>query len=112
MAFPRRVPIIPAAGCALAPPARPAIRSGLPEATSMKTTTRIIMLSLLALAATASPARAQSKSELTVALSSFSAETLDPALQGHNVKYYLSLMFDYLVGVTPEIGRASCRERV
>src|SRR5262245_17142788 len=45
---------------------------------------------------------AQAKSELTVALSSFSAETLDPALQGHNVKYYLSLMFDYLVGTTPE----------
>ena len=41
-------------------------------------------------------------SELSIALSSFSAETLDPALQGHNVKYYLSLMFDYLVGVTPD----------
>src|SRR2546421_11694032 len=68
----------------------------------MKTTTRIIMLSLLALAAAASPARAQSKTDLTVALASFSAETLDPALQGHNVKYYLSLMFDYLVGVTPD----------
>jgi peptide/nickel transport system substrate-binding protein len=50
----------------------------------------------------AGPAWAQAKSELTVALSSFSAETLDPALQGHNVKYYLSLMFDYLVGVTPD----------
>jgi peptide/nickel transport system substrate-binding protein len=47
-------------------------------------------------------AQAQPKSELTIALSSFSAETLDPALQGHNVKYYLSLMFDYLVGVTPD----------
>jgi peptide/nickel transport system substrate-binding protein len=46
--------------------------------------------------------QAQAKSELTIALSSFSAETLDPALQGHNVKYYLSLMFDYLVGTTPE----------
>jgi peptide/nickel transport system substrate-binding protein len=45
---------------------------------------------------------AQAKSELNVALSSFSAETLDPALQGHNVKYYLSLMFDYLVGTTPD----------
>jgi peptide/nickel transport system substrate-binding protein len=45
---------------------------------------------------------AQAKSELTVALSSFSAETLDPALQGHNVKYYLSPMFDYLVGTTPD----------
>ena len=49
-----------------------------------------------------SPAWGQAKSELTVALSSFSAETLDPALQGHNVKYYLSLMFDYLVGTTPD----------
>ena len=68
----------------------------------MKTTTRIIVLSLLALAVVASPAWAQSKSELTIALASFSAETLDPALQGHNVKYYLSLMFDYLVGVTPD----------
>ena len=56
---------------------------------------------ILALAA-ASPVAAQVKSELVVALSSFSAETLDPALQGHNVKYYLSLMFDYLVGTTPD----------
>jgi peptide/nickel transport system substrate-binding protein len=39
---------------------------------------------------------------LTSAGSRFSASTLDPALQGHNVKYYLSLMFDYLVGVTPD----------
>jgi peptide/nickel transport system substrate-binding protein len=57
---------------------------------------------LLALAAVASPAWAQAKPELTIALSSFSAETVDPALQGHNVKYYLSLMFDYLVGTTPD----------
>src|SRR2546426_2712931 len=68
----------------------------------MKSTARIIVTSLLLLIAVASPAWAQAKSELTVALSSFSAETLDPALQGHNVKYYLSLMFDYLVGVTPD----------
>ena len=66
------------------------------------TTTGRIMLSLLVLAGMASPASAQAKSELTVALSSFSAETVDPALQGHNVKYYLSLMFDYLVGTTPD----------
>jgi peptide/nickel transport system substrate-binding protein len=46
--------------------------------------------------------RAQAKPELTVALSSFSTETLDPALGGHIVKYYLSLMFDYLVGSTPD----------
>src|SRR5438477_590060 len=68
----------------------------------MKSTIRIIMMSLLALAAVAGPAWAQAKSELTIALSSFSAETVDPALQGHNVKYYLSLIFDYLVGTTPD----------
>src|SRR6267378_6052234 len=68
----------------------------------MKSTTRIIMMSLFALAAVTGAAWAQAKSELTIALSSFSAETVDPALQGHNVKYYLSLMFDYLVGTTPD----------
>src|SRR5437660_9934160 len=68
----------------------------------MKSTPRIITMSLLALAAVAAPAWAQAKSELTIALSSFSAETVDPALQGHNVKYYLSLIFDYLVGTTPD----------
>jgi peptide/nickel transport system substrate-binding protein len=61
----------------------------------------VLFVTLLAVAVT-STAWAQAKSELTVALSSFSAETLDPVLQGHNVKYYLSLMFDYLVGTTPE----------
>ncbi len=45
---------------------------------------------------------AQTKSELTVALSSFSTEVLDPVIGGHIVKYYLSLMFDYLIGVTPD----------
>ena len=50
----------------------------------------------------ASSAHAQAKPELTVALSSFSTEVLDPALGGHLVKYYLSLMFDYLVGITPD----------
>ena len=45
---------------------------------------------------------AQAKPELTVALSSLSTETLDPALGGHIVKYYLSLIFDYLVGSTPD----------
>jgi len=72
----------------------------------MKRVSLIVSVSLLSLVilclATASPAQAQAKSELVVALSSFSAETLDPALQGHNVKYYLSLMFDYLVGTTPD----------
>jgi peptide/nickel transport system substrate-binding protein len=45
---------------------------------------------------------AQQKPELTIALPSFSTETLDPALGGHLVKYYLSMMFDYLVGTTPD----------
>jgi len=61
-----------------------------------------LLCALLVVLAVVGQAHAQAKSELTIALSSFSAETLDPALQGHNVKYYLSLMFDYLVGVTPD----------
>jgi len=56
----------------------------------------------LASLAMAGPGWGQGKPDLTVALSSFSTETLDPALGGHIVKYYLSLMFDYLVGTTPD----------
>jgi peptide/nickel transport system substrate-binding protein len=65
---------------------------------------RIVLLSALTLAllGTAGPGWAQAKTDLTVALSSFSTETLDPALGGHIVKYYLSLIFDYLVGSTPD----------
>ena len=48
------------------------------------------------------PAWAQPKTELTVALSSFATEVLDPPLGGHLVKYYLSMIFDYLVGTTPD----------
>ena len=47
-------------------------------------------------------ALAQPKTELTVALSSFATEVLDPPLGGHLVKYYLSMIFDYLVGTTPD----------
>src|SRR5687767_2540947 len=61
-----------------------------------------LLCALMVVLAFVGQAQAQAKSELSIALSSFSAETLDPALQGHNVKYYLSLMFDYLVGTTPE----------
>src|SRR5262244_980969 len=68
----------------------------------MKSLRMLLVLMSLGVSTLAVPAWAQSKSELTIALSSFSAETLDPALQGHNVKYYLSLMFDYLVGTTPD----------
>src|SRR5437899_12273654 len=56
----------------------------------------------LASLAMAGPGWGQGKPDLTVALSSFSTETLDPALGGHIVKYYLSLMFDYLGGTTPD----------
>ncbi len=72
----------------------------------MKRTSRIVVVSVLSLAlvslAGVGPAQAQAKSELTIALSSFATEVLDPVLGGHIVKYYLSLMFDYLVGTTPE----------
>ena len=53
-----------------------------------------LLCALMVVLAFVGQAQAQAKSELSIALSSFSAETLDPALQGHNMKYYLSLMFD------------------
>ena len=72
----------------------------------MKRMTRTLAVSLLCLAlagwVSSPPAWAQSKAELSVALSSFATEVLDPALGGHLVKYYLSLQFDYLVGTTPD----------
>ena len=60
------------------------------------------LAALLSVAILTPPVAAQSKPDLTVALSSFSTEVLDPVLGGHVVKYYMSLMFDYLVGVTPD----------
>jgi len=60
------------------------------------------LAALLSVAILTAPVAAQSKPDLTVALSSFSTEVLDPVLGGHVVKYYMSLMFDYLVGVTPD----------
>jgi peptide/nickel transport system substrate-binding protein len=74
----------------------------------MRSVSRIVALSVLSLSlalgglARPDTAGAQGKTELTIALSSFSTETLDPALGGHIVKYYLSLIFDYLVGSTPD----------
>src|SRR5436853_7783950 len=65
-------------------------------------TTRALVVALLSLTLATGPAGAQGKPDLTVALSSFSTEVLDPVLGGHVVKYYMSLMFDYLVGVTPD----------
>jgi peptide/nickel transport system substrate-binding protein len=52
------------------------------------------------------PAAAQAKTDLTIALAGVSTEVLDPTVNGHFVKYFLSLMFDYLIGVTPD-GRLS-----
>jgi len=70
----------------------------------MKRASRTLVVSLLFLAlasvVAAGPGWAQGKTDLTVALSSFSTEVLDPVLGGHIVKYYLSMMFDYLVGTT------------
>src|SRR3989442_3534899 len=63
------------------------------------TLTSLLVLCLV----TAAPAWAQpSPGELTVVLSSLSTEALDPILAGHIVKFYLSLMFEYLVGATPD----------
>ena len=45
---------------------------------------------------------AQAKTELTVGLSGLASETLDPPVAGHFVKYYLSMMYDYLVGSTAD----------
>src|SRR6266852_5907531 len=76
------------------------------EERSMNRARGVVSLFLLVLAliglVVVGPGWAQAKPELTVALSSFSTEVLDPALGGHIVKYYLSLMFDYLVGTTPD----------
>ena len=71
----------------------------------MRSALRIVTMSLFSIALALGPATAgwaQAKPELSVALSSFSTEVLDPVLGGHIVKYYLSPMFDYLVGTTPE----------
>src|SRR5881397_2221894 len=83
---------------------RPArVRSEPPRRSHpMNSLVLLVLLGLGLSLGAAMPAWAQSKSELVIALSSFSAETVDPALQGHNVKYYLSLMFDYLVGTTTD----------
>src|SRR6266852_1739499 len=74
------------------------------EERSMNRARGVVSLFLLVLAliglVVVGPGWAQAKPELTVALSSFSTEVLDPALGGHIVKYYLSMMFDYLVGTT------------
>jgi peptide/nickel transport system substrate-binding protein len=70
----------------------------------MTRTMRIATILLVGLALLAGPAAAQNKpaGELTVALPSFATDVIDPVLGGHVVKFYLSLVFDHLVGVTPD----------
>ena len=49
------------------------------------------------------PALAQkAPGDLTVAVPNFPSEVLDPPVGGHFVKYFLSMMFDYLIGTTPD----------
>jgi peptide/nickel transport system substrate-binding protein len=61
-----------------------------------------VILAVLTLGLAATPADAQGKSDLTIALGGVPTEVLDPTVNGHFVKYFLSLMFDYLIGVTPD----------
>src|SRR5262245_43871532 len=61
-----------------------------------------LLLPGLTVVGPADPVAAQPRSELTVGLSGLAQETLDPVVAGHFVKYYLSLMFDYLVGSTAD----------
>src|SRR5581483_9982468 len=104
----------PASPGGLAVRPRLRLRSGDPATSSrpqheerpMKRASAMAQVFLLILAmvglAPAGEAWAQPKTELTVALSSFATEVLDPPLGGHLVKYYLSMIFDYLVGTTPD----------
>lgn len=66
----------------------------------MRAVAALLLLFLVWTAASA--AAAPPAGELTVGLSSFATEVLDPVLGGHGVKFYLALIFDYLIGVTPD----------
>jgi peptide/nickel transport system substrate-binding protein len=70
----------------------------------MKVTVRVLASVLVLALVMVSPVWAQpgKPGELTVALSSFASDVMDPVLGGHIVKFYLGLIFDYLVGVTPD----------
>jgi peptide/nickel transport system substrate-binding protein len=61
---------------------------------------RLLVLAILAIAVATVPAAAQGKTDLVVAFAGLAQETLDPVVAGHFNKYYLSLMYDYLVGTT------------
>jgi peptide/nickel transport system substrate-binding protein len=62
----------------------------------------VSLLSLVLLLGLTHEAPAQAKTDLVVGLAGLGQETLDPPVAGHFVKYYLSLMYDYLVGTTPD----------
>lgn len=62
----------------------------------------VSILFVLLLVATPAWGQAKPASELAIAVSSLATETLDPILGGQVVKFYLSQIFDYLVGVTPD----------
>ena len=71
----------------------------------MKNAWRLLGLSLLVLALLLGAndlGWAQAKSDLTVGFAGLGQETLDPVVAGHFVKYYMSLMFDYLIGTTAD----------
>lgn len=61
-----------------------------------------LLLVLVLLGAGPVWAQAKPTGALTVALSSFSTDVIDPALGGHTVKFYLSLIFDHLIGATAD----------
>src|ERR1051325_970200 len=63
--------------------------------------TAVLVPALLVLGAH-QESRAQAKTDLTVGLSGLAQETLDPPVAGHFNKYYLSLLYDYLVGTTAD----------
>jgi peptide/nickel transport system substrate-binding protein len=62
----------------------------------------VVVVALLVVLGAPVLASAQAKTELTIGLSGLASETLDPPVAGHFVKYYLSMMYDYLVGSTAD----------
>src|SRR4026209_1679245 len=84
-----------------ASPSRTTTRSDHMKRASATASVLLLILALMGFVL-AGGVSAPPQTELTVALSSFSTEVLDPPLGGHLVKYYLSMIFDYLVGTTPD----------
>jgi len=66
----------------------------------MKRATQVFALLLLVLGVAVTPVVAQGKTDLVVGFAGLAQETLDPPVAGHFNKYYLALLYDYLVGTT------------